>query len=141
MLKKKYAYYIGIDPGSHTGLGTWDTEDQKLIFCETFSIHRALEFVAQRWTVDRGHLLVRLEDARMVKFMTKKERAQGAGSVKRDVEIWIEFLEDYKIPYELVKPDKRMTKWPAPVFAHMTGWAKACSQHARDAAMLVYKIA
>src|SRR5271170_2398658 len=134
MLKKKYAYYMGIDPGTHTGLAVWDAEADEFSYVETFAVHRAFEFIITRWSprFSPGFLLVRLEDARQVRFKTKKERVQGAGSVKRDVEIWIEFLEDYKIPYELVRPDKKVTKWSMPLFVATTRWARACSQHARD---------
>ena len=36
------------------------------------------------------------------------------------------------------KPEKGMTKWSPEHFATMTGYTKRCSNHARDAALLVW---
>lgn len=132
---KEYRFVIGIDPGKHTGLAHWDTRGQTFVGIDTLLIHQAFKEMQRILTDDT---FVRLEDARQVRYKTKAERAQGAGSVKRDVEIWIDFFTDYHIAYELVRPQKKMTKWPSAVFASMTGWKKPTSQHGRDAAMLVY---
>jgi hypothetical protein len=79
-----------------------------------------------------------VEDARFVKFKVKRERAQGAGSVKRDAQIWEDFLEKHSIPYKMVRPNKRITKWEARRFAEYTGWTKKTNDHSRDAGMLSF---
>ena len=63
---------------------------------------------------------------------------QGTGSVKRDCNIWEEFLKDCKIPYEAVPPCRNVTKTTAASFARITKWKGRTSEHSRDAAMLVW---
>ena len=62
----------------------------------------------------------------------------GAGSVRRDCEIWEEFCNHYKIPFDAVPPRKGLTKWDADTFAKVTGYKGRTSNHARDAALLVF---
>jgi hypothetical protein len=65
-------------------------------------------------------------------------RRQGAGSVKRDAKIWQDFCEDMDIPFEAVKPCAGATKRTTETFERLTGWKGRTSNHARDAAMLVF---
>ncbi len=65
-------------------------------------------------------------------------KQQGAGSVKRDCKIWEDFLTDLDIPFEMVAPRKGMTKYSAAAFKKLTGYEGKTSEHARDAAMLVF---
>jgi hypothetical protein len=62
----------------------------------------------------------------------------GAGSVKRDCAIWEDFCRDLGIDYIPVPPQAGLTKWPADYFNKVTGWKGRTSDHARDAALLVY---
>ena len=62
----------------------------------------------------------------------------GAGSIKRDCEIWEEFAALYGIPIQFIPPRKGLTKWDAETFNKMTGWKGRTSNHARDAALLVW---
>ena len=127
---------IGIDPGTNTGLAVWDLEGKRFNCIETYSIHRAMEFVRHNSV---GTKAVIIEDARLRKFFGGKDmsaQAQGAGSIKRDCSIWEDFLTEYEIPFILKAPQN--TKVPEAVFKKMTGWDKRTSNHARDAAMLVF---
>jgi len=92
-----------------------------------------------------GELFVRLEDARQRKWIPKQKdekaergRNRGAGSVMRDAQIWEEFLDKYRIPYELVAPKNNKTKLKADYFKKITGWSLGTNEHGRDAAMLVF---
>ena len=62
----------------------------------------------------------------------------GAGSVKRDCQIWEDFLRAHGIKYEMVAPHQGATKWTADTFARITGYTGRTSNHGRDAAVLVF---
>lgn len=128
---------IGIDPGATTGVAIWDTDTQRLREVASMPIHTAL------WLVDgesRAGVLkmVIFEDARLRIWFGKagREKLQGAGSIKRDCQIWADFLLGEGIPHKAVKPAAGATKWTAERFAKVTGWTKRTNEHARDAALL-----
>jgi hypothetical protein len=133
---------IGIDTGTNTGLAIWDTEAKKLTEVNCYLIHKALDKVklcveaAKEIGVD---LYIRVEDARQVKFGTNKFKAQGAGSVKRDASIWEDFLTDLGVKFEMVRPQKAITKMDSANFKKITGWNSPTNSHSRDAALLVFK--
>lgn len=139
---------IGLDPGKHTGLAVWDTEAQRFMEIETQSVHKALDSVQNWIIVGRafyGGARVYFEDARQRKWLPKdtssseyRGHLMGAGSVKRDSVIWQDALTDWGIPFEMVPPRAGATKWDADTFARITGYRGRTSNHARDAALLVY---
>jgi hypothetical protein len=135
--------YIGIDTGTDTGLAVWN--GRYFTHLQTMKIHKALEYVAALATANPGAVCVVIEDARQRKWIPKERgikervgRAQGAGSVKRDASIWTEFCKDKKIPLLAVPPRKGMTKWDEDYWRKVTGWKGRTSEHARDAALLVW---
>lgn len=141
---KKHEYYIGIDTGDHTGYAVWHRPSRQLLTVESTKIHRALQ-----WVLDlkarEFDLFLRVEDARLRKWIKpygdiRRElgRREGAGSIKRDANIWEDFLIDFGIPFELVAPKDNFTKMSYDYFTRMTSWAKPADGHAIDAAMLVY---
>lgn len=138
------AYLVGIDPGKNTGFAMWDTETQTFESVETLPIHAALISVLElaNRTAD---VKVYFEDARKRKWLPKdatsseyRGHLMGAGSVKRDSVIWQDALTDWGIPFEMVPPRAGATKWDADTFARITGYKGRTSNHARDAALLVY---
>lgn len=141
---KKYTIYIGVDVGVSTGLAVWSKESGKGCFTsiETLAIHQAFERVKHYYTLYRDFgVVVVVEDARKRKFFRGEDMAakqQGAGSVKRDSSIWEAFLEDLGVDYDLVMP--RNTKMmDERTFKLVTKWPHRTSNHARDAAMLVFQ--
>ena len=133
--------YIGIDPGTHTGVAIWDTKERRFLSLETLPIHQALIKVMM-WRDRVGHdLQVVFEDARQRTWFGKDKntnaKLQGAGSIKRDCSIWEDFCRDYEIPYYAVPPMKGGTKLSESYFKTISGWKGRTSNHARDAAMLV----
>ena len=130
--------WIGIDPGTHTGLSVWD--GKKFQVMSTMPIHDALEYVT-RLSQEFGsqEIFVVFEDARQRTWYGEKSSAklQGAGSIKRDCSIWEDFLHDHHIQFQAVPPQKGATKLTPEYFSMITGWTKKTSNHARDAAMLV----
>ena len=137
--------YIGIDPGTHTGVAVWDTLQEKFLYLDTCPIHKALMDVLQ-WkmifTDKKEDLMVVFEDARQRTWFGKDKntsaKLQGAGSIKRDCSIWEDFLTDYEIPFRAVPPQKGCTKWDDKYFKMVTGWKGKTSNHSRDAAVLVF---
>lgn len=133
--------YIGIDTGTHTGIAVWSSEFKKFVSIETKAIHEAMEdvlsLVAQH---GRENIFIRFEDARQRKWVGNagRERLQGAGSIKRDSQIWADFLSDKGIPFAAVPPKANRTKMKPEVFKKYTGWEARTSEHSRDAAMLVF---
>ena len=128
--------YIGIDPGKNTGLAGFDTETKELQV-NTVEIHEALLYLYE--LSGRKPIKVFIEDARLRKWVTGgREKLQGAGSIKRDCTIWEDALTDWDIPFELVAPKNNKTKLTAQMFKNITGYTGKTSEHARDAAMLVF---
>lgn len=140
----KPRYYIGLDCGVNTGLAIWDSQEKKFERIATVKIHEAMKTV-EYWH-PRG-ILVRVEDARKRKWFADADARQkrsgagireGIGSVKRDAKVWEDFLQAYKIPFELVPPKNNKTKITTEFFTKATGWKQETNEHARDAAMLVF---
>ena len=135
--------YIGLDPGTNTGLAVWDAEAHRFSELVTASIVGAMKIVcdyAAAWPVT-----IVVEDARKRQWLPREKnlseyrgKLMGAGSIKRDCEIWEEFAALYGIPIQFVPPRKGLTKWDAETFNKITGWKGRTSNHARDAALLVW---
>lgn len=144
-----YNYRVGIDPGVETGLaiiskfkngGPLDIAD-----VQTLPIHRAMDRVLQMEMNNPGEVYVRFEDARLRKWIPRQKnekaergRAQGAGSVKRDCQIWEDFLTYWKIPFDKVAPKNNSTKLDDIKFKMITGYKGRTNEHGRDALMLIY---
>jgi hypothetical protein len=85
-------------------------------------------------------IFVRVEDARKRKWFGNGANAkhQGAGAIKIQCKQWEQFLLAEGISFEMVAPAKIQTKVDAKKFKMITGWVSRTSNHARDAAMMVY---
>ena len=136
-------YLIGIDPGVTTGFCLYNKTKAKIEIVTSYSIIVAMEVVKEahkKYGPDNIELVI--EDARKKHwFGTGKEvsaRAQGAGSVKRDTKVWIEFCDTFNVKYKLVEPPKDLTKIKAERFKKLTGYKGRTNGHGRDAAMLVW---
>ena len=131
---------IGIDTGTHTGVAIYETISKRIERLETLPIHKAMALVLATALENPNDTHVYFEDARLRKWFGRsgREQLQGAGSVKRDCAIWEEYLKDYKITLTPIAPKNNITKLTADYFAKVTGWTARTSEHARDAAMLVF---
>jgi hypothetical protein len=134
--------YFGIDPGVNTGLAY--VHDGELKACITTNNVEAMEKVLAS-KFDGQRITVVFEDARQRKYLPRERNASeyrgklmGAGSVKRDCEIWQTFCEVHCIPFIAVPPRAGATKWTAETFRNVTGYKGRTSNHARDAALLVF---
>jgi hypothetical protein len=139
---KKFKYIVGIDPGRKTGLAVYNTET-KLLTLDTCKLHQAFWRVAGlkqlfdiEVVIENPNLWTHFKNT-----AAAKAKLQGAGSVKRDYSAWTDFLEDYDIPYKAVRPDKTRNSYAydTELFVRLTGYKKKCSEHARVAAMLVWR--
>lgn len=132
--------YIGIDPGTETGFAVWNSNEQRFVELGTLKIHQAIQSVVMYHEMSNHNCKVIFEDARQRKWYGQRSDAklQGAGSVKRDSSIWEDFLKDWGIPYWAKPPVKGATKMSNQRFKALTGWKGRTSNHARDAALLVW---
>lgn len=142
----KQTLFIGIDPGTRTGFASWDSQAQCFLAMDTLSIHKAMQRVEYAWHACHLRMVV-FEDARLRKWFGHADLRvarsgagvrEGVGSVKRDCAIWADFLGDLKVPHLAVKPQAGQTKLTAEQFERLTKWTGRTSDHARDAAMLVF---
>lgn len=133
----KYDLIIGIDPGVRTGIAIWSRRTKQYTQITTLPHHYATQLVA---SIKDLKIFIRFEDARLRKWFGKSgpEVQQGAGSVKRDSQLWQEWCEMNNIPFEAVAPKDNRTKLDAATFKTWTGWKASTNEHGRDAAMLVY---
>lgn len=143
----KPRYWIGIDPGVNTGFAIWDSKERRFTHVETGPIHKWMTKIS--WmnkfgdqSVDKNIVIV--EDARKRKHDPglTPEKAQGAGSVKRDCKIWEDFLTELGVNFKMVAPNGKLNAiakaqnlklWQA-----NCKWAERTTEHARVAAMLVW---
>jgi hypothetical protein len=136
----KYNYIIGIDCGVQTGFCVYGVKEKAIMEIDTRKIHEVMWVVA-KWKEYHGkNILVRVEDARKRKWFgsSDREKLQGAGSVKRDAKIWEDFLFAIEVDFEMVEPKNNKTKLDRKKFKMFTGYDGVTTEHARDAAMLVY---
>lgn len=135
---------IGIDPGVNTGIAVLNPATKALTL-RTLRIHEAFDQIDQLLAC-KFVIEVTIEDPNLwthfnPRDKSAKARMQGAGSVKRDFSAWRDFLEDRGIPFTTRRPDKTRNAWAKDVrlFKQITGFDKECSEHARVAAMLVWR--
>ncbi len=128
--------YIGIDPGTNTGVAIWDSAQQKLLQVTSMKILEAMNLIRQH-----SDVIVCIEDARQRTWFGNKGREvlQGAGSIKRDCQVWDDFLNDNEIVHIWVAPKDNRTKLSSAQFKAYTGYTGKTNEHGRDAAMLVFK--
>lgn len=145
--KSTHRFVIGIDPGVKTGIAVWDCDRRSFHSIACCSIIHAQNFIKNFFDHVSRDIIIRIEDARKRKWFGKMDKEQakygaavreGAGSVKRDCQIWEEFCLHQNIDFELVAPKDNKTKLDAKLFAAYTGWKERTNEHSRDAAMLVF---
>lgn len=133
--------YIGIDPGKKTGFAVWDHDAKYLAEVATMSITQAMEKVRMMADVlGRENIRLYIEDARQRTWFGNSgpEKWKGAGSICRDCTIWEDFCREQGIEYRMMAPSAGCTKLGASQFKALTKWQGRTSNHARDAAMLVF---
>lgn len=143
-MKTNHTILVGIDTGVNTGICVYSRTEKKILSLDTVKIHQALTLVKLTHELNAGRLFVRVEDARLRKWVPRQKnesaergRREGAGSVKRDASVWEDFLTDMEIPFEMVAPKNNATKMKPDFFKKITKWEGKTTSHSRDAAALV----
>lgn len=132
--KTDFKYLAGIDPGTSTGLAV--KKRGEFILIKTVTIIEAILFLKKLAATDT--VFVKIEDARLRTFFGKSgpEKWKGAGSIKRDCNIWEEAMEHLGIPYEMIHP-KHVKETTGPYFKQITKWPGVTSKHSREAAWMI----
>ncbi len=141
--------YIGIDPGTNTGIAIWHKPSKQLALHQFKSHGEAMLFVnnfLNKYYADdkKQFVQLRIEDARKAKRPpdptgAHNARLQGVGAVKAYSKDWEAFCKTNGYDHEMLAPGK--TKVSPTYFQAMTGIKTLKGQsHIRDAGMLVYGI-
>ena len=135
---------IGIDCGTNTGIAIYDKRERKLLHAETYKLHEAIFFFENCLKANKElKIIVLVENPNTYRRFSRnnaenKAKLQGAGSVKRDYAIWCDYFDSIKVEYYGVSVIGTAKKLDAETFKKYTGYEKRTSNHARDAAMLVF---
>jgi hypothetical protein len=143
MKQKKPLLLIGIDPGRNTGFAVFNPANKALVL-RTLKLHKGFEHVSQ--LLNFFSVEVDIEDPNLWTHFASTDkkvmaRIKGVGSVMRDFSAWVDFFEEYNIPFRKRRPDKTRNSfaYDEQLFRKITGYTGRCSEHARVAAMLVWK--
>lgn len=134
---------IGIDIGVHTGFAVAIDRghggELQQVSCATITL--AMQNINRLIDLHgKESVCLYIEDARQRTWFTGgREKAQGVGSVKRDAQIWEDWCKEQELNYIMIHPKANATKTKADVFKKRTGWVGLTNEHARDAAMLVFR--
>ena len=140
-------YFIGLDPGTETGLAVWDAQGQ--VFARSLLTTTFWDAYDLVLTFDPDTVLIVLEDpsknpptfSRNIpeseRAFRKRERlSRNVGSNMREALLLAEGLERQGYRVRRVRP--RSSKLSAEAFRRLTRHEGRTSAHARDAAMLVF---
>jgi len=132
-------FLIGIDPGKNTGFAAYDTEEKAFVMCNTYSFWETIELL-EHYRPKGVCAYIELPKTKHVwhsgaKNQNAKNRtAVNVGSVIREAELIVEWLEREEVEHKTVAPKGKVND---AVFRKLTGWPGRTSQHARDAGMLL----
>lgn len=144
----KVDVFIGIDPGTNTGLAVWVPSSARLLRVESMTAVKAEEYVismreACRMKGKVMHVIV--EDTRNLKLPAHlvQQRSTMAmknmGQVLRDMSRWEEFLQHHSIAFTMAGlSPKPFRIGDAAWFKEHTGWQGRSNEHGRAAAGLVF---
>jgi len=134
---------IGIDAGVDTGFAVYSRKLRRLIVVSTIDFWTAYDAVR---SYPRKDVAVIIEAPQMNRPVFDRDSADShkkhgrlamnVGSVKRESQLLAEGLR--RDGYLVIEEKPSTQKWTAEYFKRITGWDKRCSQHARDAAKLVF---
>jgi hypothetical protein len=134
---------IGIDPGKSTGFAVYDMRSSQLSLCDTLDFWGAvgkLDTLCLK-SAENYRVVIELPKTKAVwhvgaKTQAAKNRtAVNVGSVIREAELIVDWLDLNGVDYETVPPRGKMD---AAMFKRITGWQGRTSQHARDAGILAW---
>ena len=143
---KAHKNLIGIDCGKKTGVAVWDVNAQKFSVIKTVDFWTAYEWISSSFSANET--MVYVEDPAQNKPVWRRrgmkdyefsKKCQSVGAVKRETTLLIKGLRIKGFQVKAIRPKKgSYTKMKADTFKKLTKCKMRSSQHARDAAMLVF---
>lgn len=142
---RKAEFLIGIDPGVKTGFAVWSRTEKGLTISTT-DFWGVISYLME--ITDKSKFFVIIEDPNLNPAMHWNQHnakgsinfgakiAQNVGANKKEAELLIEWMKREGIHFYRYKPTTK--KWTDEEFKRYTGYAGKCSQHARDAAAMVW---
>lgn len=135
---KKYDSYIGIDPGTTTGIAIWSAKEKRFISIFSGGILACMDKIAIYCVFGPTQFVIENPNLRKWYGKNSNSKLQGAGSIKRDFSIWMEWFKIHEADYIEINPKYVSTKLKASVFKKLTGYDGSTNSHSRDAAMMVF---
>jgi len=142
--------YVGIDPGRKTGLAVYDSLTKRLELT-TLDFWKLIDFFNNSIGLySKSNFQVEIEDPTGNKpvfpkklnhqsFRSALKIAQNVGMNKQEAVLIFEYLERKGVRFNKRTPGKEsITKINPKYFSEIFGEVR-CSEHARDAAMLILK--
>ncbi|OZC04030.1 hypothetical protein BSZ36_14180 [Rubricoccus marinus] len=142
--------YLGIDPGTTTGLALADGADGRLVSVASagpLATVRHLDALAREHAA--GAVLVRgvwIEDSRPLPIYARNRNAnrgerdriaRAVGHTDLLTGFYADLCASHGWAVALVEP-KRVAKWDADTLRRLAGWEARTNEHGRDAARLVF---
>jgi hypothetical protein len=131
-------YSIGIDPGVITGCAIWDNQKQKFNFIFSGSILDVMEKLEVHVVFGGNNFYIENPNLRKWYGKNSNLKQQGAGSIKRDYSIWVEWFTRNHVKFTQLNPKNIKTKVNSKSFNQLTKWDGKTNEHSRDAAMMVF---
>ena len=130
---------LGIDPGVHTGIATY--QKGALVDLQTIQPHQIGAYLME---VKPSRVI--FEDSRLTSFMFTQVKSRAAAlKMARNVgeiDAWARLITsvcgELGIACHGISPKGKGSKVDAAEFARMTGWLASSNQHTRDAAMVAF---
>lgn len=136
-----YRYAIGVDPGVTTGIAVWDRREKALTRMESMTWWEAFDWIAG---LDPTEYWITVEDSSKNNFTYKRHGGDISRKISRNAgmnqgmsRLMIEGLKRRGFTVREVVPGGRK-KLNSDMFRLYTKWEDCTSQHARDAAMMVF---
>lgn len=134
----KLDFAIGIDPGTITGYAIWNVKEKRFENVSSGSILEVMR-ILEPYAIF-GKNVFYIENPNLRKWYGKNSNAklQGAGSIKRDYSIWLEWFEYNQAEFMELNPKNIKTKINQKSFKDLTKWEAQTNEHSRDAGMMVF---
>ena len=129
---------IGIDPGKVTGCAIWDCKKQEFYTVFSGGILDVMDKLEIYTVFGENFFFIENPNLRKWYGNNSNQKQQGAGSIKRDYSIWVEWFNKMDAEYYQLNPKNIRTKLDAGSFKNITKWTEKTNEHSRDAAMMVF---
>lgn len=129
---------IGIDPGVTTGYAIWDVKEKKFQYVSSGSILEVMRKLEVYTVFGKNKFFIENPNLRKWYGKNSNSKLQGAGSIKRDYSIWVEWFKYHECDYQELNPKNIRTKVNQKLFKDLTKWEEQTNEHSRDSGMMVF---